>query len=299
MSKRIKVSSLQPDRNEVEKIAKTIVIHVKKDPEADPYEMIRSTGLSNNLMEAILNKFNIHSFLHDFNEATEDPHNRDVGAPPLSLDKLFEGCGCDEGSGDPNTQVTKIEGPGMEGVSVRKKVVLPMNVDSQARDLNDVSKVDLGKEEPTPANDPPPAKTEEGATDRSEAKVASFHAWDDGFTDVSSEKLASAIEALDDELYEKAHAYYGTVQKLAGEVIADPSLEKELLRCHRDSLVTHHIFKAAELDMPEVETPKWTLIQNEKLAAILSELSAKFDEIGEHQKTQDVLRGILESRQGA
>lgn len=279
---RVEISK-KPSRQEIEKVAKTIVIHVKENKDADPYDMIRSTGLGQNLLETLLKKFNIHNFLHDFEEATGDPHSRDVGVPPLTLDKLFggtDGCGCVDDDG--GTKVTKIEGPGVKGLHVKKKIVIPM---SQAQDMQDMTK--------RPISEPPVKEIEETPED---AKVA---APVDPFERYDTYDLLDAADVLRQDIYFGSHRYRGDVMKLAAAIGIDSDFEEELVRCHGDSRVTYHIFQAAGREVPAQEkTAKWVIQDDPKVAALVEALEADLQQLAEQQDQLDALQRIIVERDG-
>ena len=278
MSTTITVSK-KPSRQEIEKIAQTIVIKVHEDEEACPYDMIRSTGMQPNLMETLLKKFNIFNLLHDM-ENSGDAHNKDVGTPPLSLDKLFP-CGSDMPDG---TTVKKIEGPGVRGVAIKKKVTLPLD---QSMDMHAISKEDLGKEEPKAE---PKEEVEE--------KQASFQDHVAQFDDIPTSRLRSARNVMRDEIVLLGHTYKGQIEKIASVMQAHPDVELELARCHHKSKVAHHIFAAAGTEIPEVERPKWTVQTNTKLAALVDALEDDLKHIGEQQDSLDFIDSVIAGRNG-
>lgn len=282
----IKVSSKNPSRQEIEKIARTIVIHMKQDPESDPYDMIRSTGLNDNLMDTLLKKVNIQSFLHDFEGADEDPHSRDVGCPPLSLDKLFDRPEGEDGNAEPPA-----EEPDVKGISIKKKVVIPM---SQAQDMQDMTKSPIGKDPEKESGKPKEEETKKET--KKETKEASEV---DPFAAYDLVDVERAIGKLDDDIYLAVHSYRGDIEKLASLLGENNSFEQEIARCHRDSIVTRHIFLAAGRELPPAEkTASWIVQDDEKTAELIYSLQGDLKDLGEMQDQRDFLRRIVAERHG-
>lgn len=285
---RHKIASSKPTRQEIEKVAQEIVIHVKRTGD-DPYSVIKSTGFSDNILETLLKKFNIFNFLQDALDSNVDPHNRDVGLPPLELDKLFnkgQSCGCGGetpvGTGAPSTNISRVEGPGVSGIIVKKRVSIPL---SQSADTHDLTKIDLDKKELPPSIAAHPSPEEKSALEQEFELL----------NNLPTNKLKNAIAQIDNDIYIKTHQYCGGIRKLA-YFISD--ISHELAKCHSESPITRHIFQTAGVDMPSIEQKKWNVQSNEKLASLVSELEKDLSYIEKQAEAKSLLKTIISQRKG-
>lgn len=278
-----------PSREDVEKIAKTIVIKVKNEG-CDPYEEIHNTGLSDPLKELMLKKFNIHSFLDDFHNHDGDPHTRDVGSSPLDVKKLFEGAPgetqiIDEPGRKGTVTIKELSGPGMRGVMKVKKVVARPET-SQVLDMQSMRDIDVAAPSDEKLASAPPA------TEPNETHPLSM------YDDYSLTRLRAVHKLAEEQMMYSAHQYKGFIEKVAEELPGFPIVQKELERVHGDAAVVDHIFKAAGLELSNEKVAyQYVLSESKQADEIVEQAEGLLKEVSEKQKVAELLLTVIKKRE--
>jgi hypothetical protein len=279
---RYKLSSKRPSRQEIEKLANEIVITIKNTG-ADPYEEINSTGLSDDLKSLLLRKFNISSFLHDFENHDGDAHIRDVGTPPLSLSTLLDKA---------PEEVEVIDEPGLKGKIVKKSITGPgvsgkVIQSSQVRDLSDMKNVDIGA----------PPKPEKEAPQK-EAKIA--RSLEGAPESQPIHRLRGALSEAKERLLVSAHAYKGYIEKQASihhnGKTASAALA-ELFRVYgKTNKVAAHLALVTESKLEET-SQKYVVSSSKVADSIVAEGEKLLEKVASYQDVIDYLTDLLENKE--
>lgn len=278
---RYKISSQKPSRDELEKIAKEIVIVVKNEG-ADPYDEIHSTGLSMPLKETLLKKFNIAQMLHDFMGHKGDPHMRDVDCPPLRIEKLRDG--------DNDMTVMEgskpLSGPGMSG-TIRVKKIVSVPTKSMASDMRDMAKVDVSE-------DLPPEPIRKIAEEFRPLEKSPFDLPD--YTDL---QLISGIKTAEEELKVKAHTYKGFIEKMASDLsFRSDTTGRELKRVYGDHKVARNILDLmGGMDDVEVDPSPWKVSQCKEASEIVEFGEELLLQVKESHESVEFLKAALNKRE--
>ena len=248
----------KPQRLQIEKTAKEIVLRVKSEG-ADPYEEIIGTGWGPSLLDTLLKKINIFSFIHDFKKTDPMGHNKDVGDPPLKLEVLREMLG---GAKDQSeVKILKIES---SPESMQQKN------DAKSLSVDDII---------------PPQE------DKQEKEASEFAP---EFSTISTEDLKIAEQRLSDKIAMYTHQYRGMVMRISQEIRKSEKIAQELAKCHSESPATAHIFMSADKTPPE-KSAKWFVISDEKLAEDIGKMDSLLEDIadfqGMHQTVKEEING--------
>lgn len=286
-----------PNRQQIEKIAQELVIEVRGNGALDPYEALKGTGYSGNILETLLKKFNIFNWLYDLEN--NDGDDRSEGQEPLSLSRLSDcGCGDNEGDGDDDEEEGEVDSPRPEtGTSSGGEVIrIPT---SQARDANKLESIDLSaknKKEETGKQEKQEKKEE---PEEKEASDNSDNAWDSvlkRFSAHSTEKLAACVRQIEDQLHEKAAEYAGMVNAIGPIVAVHQDMQEELVKIHPDSPVTDHLFKVAGVERSAPPPQKYKVASDTELGEKVAYLESLLKDIGNQQDIRDLLNNVISSR---